>query len=89
MRIVGAVIVTLMLMSVPAPGRSSGAWGPDADETPSAADLFRAKRRADEVRRRLEIPRAEPRGWKQGGAGWRKLREREEPPSAPEAEASP
>ena len=70
MRIVMSVFFMLLLLSFPAAGRSAGTATVDSGDTPSAADLFRAKRRAEEARQRLEIPRGEAGGWKRGGTGW-------------------
>lgn len=85
MQVVVAVLLAFACMSVPGPGSGAVAPGGGGDASPSAADLLRAKRRADEARRRLEMPReAPPSGWKRGGDGWWRAWERgERAPPAP------
>ena len=39
-------------------------------EAPRATDLLRARRLADQVEKRLELPRSKPSGWLPGGGGF-------------------
>lgn len=43
---------------------------PSGPEAPRATDLLRAKRMADEARKRLDPSPGRDRGWVQGGSGW-------------------
>jgi hypothetical protein len=52
---------------------ASAALLPPSTETPRATDLLRAERLADEVQRRLELPRVRAEvGWRHGGQGWKR-----------------
>lgn len=57
-------------------GLAAAALPPHA--TPKATDLFRAKRLAEQVQKRLELPRAPARGWQHGGSGWESPDEKRE-----------
>lgn len=80
MRILAATALVLGLLSFPV----LGGHNDTTDASPSAADLFRAKRRAEAAAERLRMPPVRPSGWKQGGQGWAETGS----PAAPEQAAS-
>jgi hypothetical protein len=51
-------------------GGAPGGGLPSGAETPSAADLLRAKRMAEEASRRLQVRPPKRGTWVSGGGGW-------------------
>ena len=62
--LIATILFARTATSGPAGGLPSGA------ETPSAADLLRAKRLADEAARRLQVRPPKRGSWVQGGGDW-------------------
>jgi hypothetical protein len=62
------VIGTMLVARVAASSSSAGL--PQGNESPRAADLFRAKRMADEAAARLEVRPPKRGSWARGGSGW-------------------
>jgi hypothetical protein len=60
-------------------------------ETPRASDLLRARKLADQVQRRLQMPKPRRGGWEKGGTGWgdSRTRGREEPAPSVRIEVRP
>jgi hypothetical protein len=64
---------TLLLATIVAVRATAGGTGgglPAGIETPSATQLLRAERMADEAARRLEVRRPKRGSWVPGGGGW-------------------
>ena len=62
------LVATILLVRTAGTGPGGGL--PSGGETPSAADLSRAQRMADEAARRLKVRPAKRGSWAPGGGGW-------------------
>jgi hypothetical protein len=62
--VIGTIFLARSAIMAPAGGLPSGG------EAPSATDLLRAKRMADEAAGRLQVRPPKRSGWVRGGAGW-------------------
>jgi hypothetical protein len=62
------LIATILLARTTSSPSSSGL--PTGAEAPSAADLLRAKRMADDAARRLQVRPPKRGSWEPGGGGW-------------------
>jgi hypothetical protein len=62
------LIATILLARTTAP--PSGGGLPTGAEAPSATDLLRAKRMADDAARRLQVRPTKRGSWQPGGGGW-------------------
>ena len=62
------LIATIFLARAATSGPAGGL--PSGAETPSATDLLRAKRMADEAARRLQVRQPKRGSWVAGGGGW-------------------
>jgi hypothetical protein len=62
------LIATILLARTTAPAPSGGL--PTGAEAPSATDLLRAKRMADDAARRLQVRPTKRGSWQPGGGGW-------------------
>ena len=62
------LIATILLARTTGAGPGGGL--PSAAEAPSATDLLRAKRMADEAARRLQVRPPKRGSWVPGGDGW-------------------
>jgi len=62
------LIATILLARATTAGPSTGL--PTSPETPSATDLLRAKRMADEAARRLQVRPPKRGSWVSGGGEW-------------------
>jgi hypothetical protein len=71
------IVVTVMVLALASAAVAARRAPRLEDATPSAADLLRAERRAEEVRKRLQVPtpKRTPR-WLPGGGGWKDGRQR-------------
>ena len=65
------LLIATMLMARTTTVAPSGGL-PSGAETPSAADLSRAKRMADEAARRLQVRPPKRGSWVPGGGGWQR-----------------
>jgi hypothetical protein len=65
------ITIVVLVLGVAGAALATGRAPRVDDEAPRATDLLRAERKAEEVRRRLELPavRKTP-GWLSGGDGW-------------------
>jgi hypothetical protein len=63
-----ALLVVMILVARVASGATNGS--PSAAAAPSATDLLRAKRMADEAAGRLQMRPPKRNGWVRGGGGW-------------------
>jgi hypothetical protein len=62
------LIATILLARTTSAPSSSGL--PTGAEAPSATDLLRAKRMADDAARRLQVRPPKRGSWEPGGGGW-------------------
>ena len=62
------LIATILLARTTSTPSASGL--PTGAEAPSAADLLRAKRMADDAARRLQVRPPKRGSWEPGGSGW-------------------
>jgi hypothetical protein len=62
------LIVTILLARTTSAPSSNGL--PSGAEAPSATDLLRAKRMADDAARRLQVRPPKRGSWQPGGGGW-------------------
>jgi hypothetical protein len=62
------LVASILLAKTITAGPNEGL--PSSAEAPRAADLFRAKRMADEAAGRLQVRQPKRGGWGRGGGGW-------------------